>query len=240
MSNKALLEKLAEINTKIVDNKEKKNFQLENVKYIDFYENGLEYSLLELKKFAKSVMSSDDIKNFSSIDDFFNVLIEKSNQNIEQNNNKSKEILELQFKQKEIVQEILGNAEKDNNVNFVSISQFERPHKAINAFRELSLEYPDKFQFEHRQILSLDHAQNSVEFILHGDLEELRDTIKESKNSTIKYLKSITGKYFDNYFKSHLEKNVLVENDKIISLSQIDNEEFNNIYPSKKKRKNKI
>ena len=40
MSNKALLEKLAEINTKIVDNKEKKNFQLENVKYIDFYENG--------------------------------------------------------------------------------------------------------------------------------------------------------------------------------------------------------
>ena len=126
-------------------------------------------------------MSSDDIKHVSSIDDFFNILIEKSNQNIEQNNNKSKEILGLQFKQKEIVQEILGNAEKDNNVNFVSIRQFDRPHKAIDAFRELSAEFPNKFQFNQEQILSLDHKQNSVEFILHGDLEELKKTIKESK-----------------------------------------------------------
>jgi hypothetical protein len=196
--------------------------------------------LQQLKEIADSMVSKEDIKNVSSAKEFFDVFIRKSEEKIEKEMNVKKDLLNIRIQRIELIDKLLTESPQNEKLNFVKIRSFSTTHKAVEAFQSLESSNPEKFKFESLQQMSLDGRQNSVNFLLHGDLEEIKDVIKTTSDPSIKYLKSIANIKFEEHFESHKERNIIFENNQVINLNQIDTEDFNVIFKNKNKKQNKI
>lgn len=237
--NPELLKELAKLNDKSEEIKYKENTSpLKDFDYINIKENGIIDSLEQMKKASKKMLLKEDLEKTKSPEDIFDVLINKVEEKMNQESNLRKDLLNMRLRRIELIDQLLSESEKNPNLNFVKIREFDSNHKAIEAFQELEKIYPEKFKFEAIQQMNVEGTQNSLKFLIHGDLEELKEVIKTTPE--LRFLKSIANSSFNDYFENHKEGGIVFENNKIIKLTEIDVEDVNLLLKNKKTKTNKI
>lgn len=233
------LKELAQLNERAQEIRQQSNTSpLVDLSIIDAREHGVVDSLRYTKKAAKELISKEDMKGISSPDEFFDLLIKKTEQKMRKETDLNKEVLNSRVRRIELMDQLLTESEDNPNLNFVNVRKFPSNLKAIDTFKALEIIYPDKFKFESSQQMNIEGTQNSLSFLLHGNLEELKEVIKNTKE--LKFLKSIVNKTFDDYFEPHKDRGVIFENNKVIKLIEIDSEDVDLLLRNKTSRTNKI
>lgn len=237
--NTELLKELAELNEKSQKIKYEENTSpLKNFNHIDVRENGIIDSLYQIKEASTKILSKEDLEKAKNPEDIFDILINKVGEKMKQESNLNKDLLNMRIRRIELIDQLLSESEANPNLNFVKIRNFQSNHKAIEAFQTLERVYPEKFKFETIQQMNVEGTQNSLNFLIHGDLEELKEIIKTTPE--LRFLKSIANKSFDDYFENHKEREIIFENNKILKLTEIDLEDVDLLLKNKKSRTNKI
>jgi hypothetical protein len=230
------LSRLANLNKNIIDQNEILNGNSQYNRMLtnqsSLHDMTAKDSIKNVKELAKELITKEDEKRISSIDDLFNILDHSINQrqyiSERAGENFKKNILDKKL----LIEEIKNQSTENKNLNILMLNNFEfnKGSKMIEYYKELGKEYPEKFEFELIQNMSLRQDKVNVISLFHGDLNELLDTIKKTKNKMIRNLSGTSEKNLTQFFKSHFEENIIFEKNKIIKLNEFNNEEFKLIY----------
>jgi len=237
--NPELLKELAELNEKSQEIKYEENTSpLKDFNHISLRENGITDSLEQIKKASKKLLSKEDLEKIKNPEDVFDILINKVEEKLNKESSLNKDLLNMRIRRIELIDQLLTESKVNPNLNFVKIREFSSNHKAIEAFQALEKIYPEKFKFETIQQMNVEGTQNSLNFLIHGDLEELKEVIKTTPE--LRFLKSIANKSFNDYFENHKERGIIFEGNKLLKLTEIDSEDVDLLLKNKKSRTNKI
>ena len=205
---------------------------------ISMRENGVNYSMNQIKELMQKI-SNNNIKKVSTLDELF----ENFNNEFHIHNEaiiKMKVEFQLLLSEKKvIVKEIVENTPNNPNTNFLKLSEFSKSNKAIEAFQNLAKQHPDQVGFKSMQILDNDLSSNNVRILIEGNLDTIKDLIRSSKDSKVKYIKTIANDKINDHFYIPETFNNVFLNSKVTDLNSFDKEDFDVTFKNSNKQKNR-
>jgi hypothetical protein len=232
-------EKIAIKNDKIFELREKIENEESKTKYhagISVRENGFEDSINEFKELMEKFVNNDisKVSNLNELFEQFKTEFDKNNASVI----KMKTQFHLLISERnEIIKDIVQNAENNPCINVIKLNRFDRSHKAIEAFQSLAEDHPDKVGFKCIQIMDSDLKQNNARIFIEGDLDTIKNLIKQTNNSKVKYLKTIANTNMEDNFHKHETFNTVFVNSQLIDLNSFTSEDYNVTFNKKINKK---